>query len=97
MPSAMSRRDVLAVLASTAALPLASACRSGETSRAPAGDMEAPARALLDELGETFLRLSPERATSLGIDTGPRAALRADVHSMPKGMRILESSRHETE
>ena len=79
MPSAMSRRDVLAVLASTAALPLASACRSGETSRAPAGDMEAPARALLDELGETFLRLSPERATSLGIDTGPRAALRGQL------------------
>lgn len=35
------------------------------------------ATTLLDGLAEEYLRLSPESATSLGIDTGARAALRA--------------------
>jgi uncharacterized protein (DUF885 family) len=78
MSSMMSRRDVLAVLASTAALPM-TACGGGETSRAPAAGGEAEAGALLDDLGETLLRLSPESATSLGIDTGARASLRAQL------------------
>ena len=33
--------------------------------------------ALLDSIGENLLALSPESATSLGIDTGARAALRS--------------------
>ena len=45
----------------------------------PVTTIEADARALLDELGENLLRLLPESATSLGIDTGARASLRAQL------------------
>jgi uncharacterized protein (DUF885 family) len=38
---------------------------------------ESGALALLDDVAENLLRLAPEGATSLGIDTGARAALRA--------------------
>ena len=41
--------------------------------------IEADTRALLDELGENLVRLLPESATSLGIDTGARSALRAQL------------------
>ena len=43
--------------------------------RPPATDAEASA--LLDSIGDNLLRLSPESATSLGVDTGARAALRS--------------------
>ncbi len=66
----LSRREALAGLAATSALPLVARPAFG----APAS--EAQAKALLDAIGEDFLRLSPESATSLGIDIGPRAAMR---------------------
>lgn len=71
-----TRRELLATLASTAALPVLSACT---TSRAPiaAGTSDADALALLDSVGNSLLNLFPELATSLGLDTGARAALRA--------------------
>ena len=52
--------------------------------------METDARALLDELAEHLLGLSPESATSLGIDTGARASLRAQLtdRSAPGQQRI---------
>jgi len=34
---------------------------------------------MLDEIGENYLRFSPETATSLGVDTGARAALRSQL------------------
>lgn len=46
---------------------------------APATTMEADVRAALDDLAEHLLRLSPESATSLGIDTGTSGALRAQL------------------
>ncbi|HET9459061.1 MAG TPA: DUF885 domain-containing protein, partial [Sphingomicrobium sp.] len=46
---------------------------------APAGPSETQALALLDSIAENLLRLSPESATSLGIDTGARAALRSQL------------------
>ena len=71
----MSRREVLAALASTAALPLLSACtRDGDS--APA---EADALALLDSCADNLLSCFPETATSLGLDTGERAALRSQL------------------
>ena len=79
IPSLISRRDALAALASTAVLPLTSGCRSERAVIAPAATIEADARALLDELAENLLRLLPESATSLGIDTGARAPLRAQL------------------
>ena len=73
-----SRREVLVALASTAALPWLPACgRSPESQEA--GTAEADALALLNECAEHLLALSPERATSLGIDTGDRAALRSQL------------------
>ena len=78
-PSLISRRDALAALASTAVLPLTAACRGDRAAIAPATTLESEARVLLDEVAEHLLRLSPEGATSLGIDTGARASLRAQL------------------
>ncbi len=66
----LSRREALAGLAATSALPLV----ASSAFAAPAS--EAQAKALLDSIGENLLRLSPESATSLGIDVGPRAPMR---------------------
>ena len=45
----------------------------------PAQPSDAQARALLDQIADELLGLSPETATSLGIDTGGRATLRAQL------------------
>ena len=74
----LSRREAIAALASTAALPLIAAC-AGHRSPARPATNEADALALLDRVAENLLRLSPESATSLGIDTGARAALRSQL------------------
>src|SRR3989337_1753319 len=77
-----SRREVIRALASAAALPLVSACGrypvpAKTTAITPATPNEASALALLDEIAENLIRLMPEGATSLGIDTEARAALRS--------------------
>jgi uncharacterized protein (DUF885 family) len=74
----MNRRQALAALASAAAAPLAYGC-TRESSTTTATDQEADTLALLDRIAENLLRLSPEGATSLGIDTGNRAALRSQL------------------
>jgi uncharacterized protein (DUF885 family) len=74
----VTRRELLAALASTAALPLISACTSDREST-PSSSDEARALGLLDECAEHLLALFPESATSLGIDTGARAALRSQL------------------
>jgi uncharacterized protein (DUF885 family) len=79
--SFFTRREIIVGLAYGATLPLMSAC-SGEPASspapAPAGN-DADARALLDEIGNSLLRLVPETATSLGLDTGARAELRSQL------------------
>ncbi len=78
----MNRREALAALASTAALPLLSGCSGPSTpasTPAPATNAAADAAKLLDEIGENYLRFAPESATSLGIDTGARAGLRSQL------------------
>ena len=70
----LSRRQTVAALAASAALPLASSC--ARTLATPHAATDPQAAALLDSIGENLLRLSPEEATSLGIDKGPRAAMR---------------------
>ena len=83
--SPLSRREALAALAATASMPMLSACARAvavapaPVPLAPAGPSEAQALALLDSIAENLLRLSPESATSLGIDTGARAALRSQL------------------
>lgn len=74
----LTRRELLAALASAAALPLASACDRRRASP-PATRNDADALALLDGVANDLLGLFPEQATSLGIDVGPRAALRAQL------------------
>lgn len=81
MSPRINRREALAVLASTATLPLLSACNN-DSAPAPApgpSHAQADAMKLLDEIGENYLRFAPESATSLGIDHGPRAALRSQL------------------
>jgi uncharacterized protein (DUF885 family) len=68
-----TRREVLAALASSAALPLLPANRAWAATNAT----DADALALLDDIAGNLLALFPEAATSLGIDTGARAALRS--------------------
>jgi len=73
----LSRREALAALASAAALPLMSGCaRDTAAPASPPAAGETDAVALLEGVGDNLLRLFPETATSLGIDTGARAALR---------------------
>jgi len=68
-----SRREALGALsAGVATFALAPSRAFGQ---APAG--EAQVTVLLDSIGENLLALSPEGATSLGVDTGARAALRS--------------------
>jgi uncharacterized protein (DUF885 family) len=79
----LTRRQAIATLASTAALPLMSACNqepapTASTAGGSTGS-EANARALLDDIGDSLLRLLPETATSLGLDTGARAELRSQL------------------
>jgi uncharacterized protein (DUF885 family) len=79
----LTRRQAIATLASTAALPLMSACNREPAPRAstggPSTNSEASAKALLDDIGNSLLRLLPETATSLGLDTGARAELRSQL------------------
>jgi uncharacterized protein (DUF885 family) len=74
----VTRREVLAALASTAALPLLNACM-GDGASSTTDSNEAAALGLIDECAEHLLALFPESATSLGIDTGNRAGLRSQL------------------
>lgn len=75
----MNRREAVAAIASTAALPLIAGCRSDPSPMSSTEDPNAGVLAILDEVAENLLRLAPESATSLGIDTGDRAALRSQL------------------
>lgn len=91
MSPLISRRDALAVLASTAAVPMLPACNSSQPA-IPATPMstDTDALALLDQIGENYLRFAPESATSLGVDTGARAALRSQLTDRsPDGVRKI--------
>jgi uncharacterized protein (DUF885 family) len=77
----LSRREALAALASAAALPLMAGCGRDPVTNVPETPAvkDTDALKLLDEAGDNLLRLFPETATSLGIDTGARAALRSQL------------------
>jgi len=72
-----SRREALAALASAAALSMAACARDGGSP--PPASTDADALTLLDDIAENLLKLQPESATSLGIDTGARSALRSQL------------------
>ncbi len=69
----ISRREALAGLAATTALPVL----SSSAIAAPATD--AQANALLDSVADHLLRLYPTQATSLGVDKGALASLRSEL------------------
>jgi uncharacterized protein (DUF885 family) len=76
----MNRREVLAALASTAVLPLLDGCGTEPTPpTAMKTNANTTALALLDRIGDNYLRFAPESATSLGIDNGARAVLRSQL------------------
>ncbi|MEO6238678.1 MAG: DUF885 domain-containing protein [Vicinamibacterales bacterium] len=100
----LTRREAFAALASAAALPLVSGCGRDQAtappqSAAPHGSKEADALALLDAVADNLLRLLPETATSLGIDSGARAALRAQLadRSAAGPQRVAEQVRADLE
>lgn len=68
----VTRRDALAGLAASAAMPVLA--QAAPATAAPANETQA--KALLDSFGQNLLRFGPEGATSLGVDTGPREQLR---------------------
>ena len=71
-----SRREALGSIGAASALPLLGGCATTPLAVGrPA--TEAEASVLLDSIAENLLALSPERATSLGIDKGARAVLRS--------------------
>ena len=92
----LTRREALAVLASSAAVPLMAGCTREP---APSPSTEADATALLDDIANNLLRLTPETATSLGIDTGARADLRAQLtdRSSEGTQRIANQLRRDLE
>jgi uncharacterized protein (DUF885 family) len=72
-----SRRQALGALsAGVATVSLPGAARA---IAAPVPATDASAGALLDSIAENLLALSPEGATSLGVDTGARAVLRSQL------------------
>src|SRR5215831_6314678 len=72
----LTRREAITALASAAALPLMGGCARGGES-APPISKDAEALKLLDSIADNLLNLGPEGATSLGVDTGARVALRS--------------------
>src|SRR4051812_14366044 len=74
----LTRREALAALASAAALPLMPGCAHEGTPPPPsAADDEASK--LLSSVGDNLVKLLPESATSLGVDTDARSGLRAQL------------------
>jgi len=78
-----SRRQALGTLsAGVAAVAFSSPARALVQGGAPSS--EAGVTALLDSIGQNLLALSPESATSLGIDTGANAGLRSKLADRSK-------------
>jgi uncharacterized protein (DUF885 family) len=74
--SDFTRREAVAALASTTALPLLSACKKAM----PGVEQDSRhALSLLNSVADHFLSLYPEGATGLGVDTGARSSLRSKL------------------
>jgi len=85
----LTRRETLAALSATAAVPMLA--RATPASAAPT--TEAQAKALLDSFADHLVQLKPERATTLGVDTGARAALRSRLEDRsPAGVARIAAT-----
>ena len=89
----VTRREAIAALVS--AMPLIYGCARQNTPANP----DSNALALLDLIAENLLRLNPEGATSLGIDTGSRAAYRSQLtdHSAEGTKKVADQIRADLE
>lgn len=74
----LTRREVLAALASAAALPVVAGC-ANNVAPPPPVPTDTNALELIDDIAGNLLKLQPESATSLGVDTGARASLRSQL------------------
>ena len=74
----ISRRSFLLASAAAALSGCAGRLRPGAAS----GSQAAQARAIYDRVFEQMLQLEPESATWLGLDTGPRAALKGRLRDL---------------
>ena len=74
----MTRRQALTILATSSALPFLAGCGSAGSGQGATPSEESVTR-LLDEIAENLLRLGPEGATTLGIDTGERQTMRSQL------------------
>jgi uncharacterized protein (DUF885 family) len=86
-----SRRALLAMLGASGSVSLLGACKVPPASAPP----PASAAQFLDALAWQLIELSPESATSLGLDTGARAALRGRLgdrsqHGVEKIASLLQ-------
>jgi uncharacterized protein (DUF885 family) len=99
--TALTRRQALAAAASTTALaacattpaPVALAPVAPAPAAGPDPQREAAANTLLDSIAENLMRLSPESATSLGIDKDARAPLRSRLADRSiAGQRLLRET-----
>jgi uncharacterized protein (DUF885 family) len=95
----LSRREAIAALASSVGLPLMAACAGNRPLAGSATNHDGDALALLGRVADDLLRLFPESATSLGIDTGRRAALRSQLadRSADGRQRVAEQVRADLE
>ena len=73
--TSLSRRQALVALSASAATITLPGC--ARTLADPRPSSEAQVVELLDSIGDNLLTLSPEQATTLGLDVGPRAGLRS--------------------
>lgn len=94
-----TRREALAALACATTLMNACTPKPDGSSPPNSTSADANARALLDDIGNSLLQLSPESATSLGIDTGARAGLRSQLmdRSAEGQQRIANQLRRDLE
>jgi uncharacterized protein (DUF885 family) len=83
--SGFSRR---AFLLSSAAAGLAACTPMNRARTASAGNAAAQARTLYESIFERMLRASPELATTLGLDTGARAALKSQLYDASPAGRL---------
>ena len=72
-----SRRQAIGALSAGVAAAARPGCARSIVTAPPPASGEAGAVALLESIGENLLWLDPEQATTLGLDTGARAALRS--------------------
>lgn len=95
----LTRREVILALASAAAMPLVAGCNSNREAKAVPVSNEAQALAILDGVADDLLNLFPDTATSLGLDTGARAGLRARLvdRSAEGQQRIAKQVREDLE